>query len=235
MCTISLVPIYLEIFLIGLLGGMHCIGMCGGFVALYSLRDRGGRSSLPEHVLYNFGRITTYSLLGGVMGWIGSFSAYLSSYKGIPGAVLLLAGAVVVLMGLNMLGVGGKRGLLEYDVVTSLPVFRRTVRALLHSRTPWGVFLFGALLGLLPCGLLYPVLMHAAVSGRFYSGFLSLAVFGLGTVPVLMAFGTVISRIQQHLRLALYRLAAGLIVLLGIQTLLRGFVFLGWMPAGRFW
>lgn len=228
-------PIYFELFLIGLLGSMHCIGMCGGFVAMYTLRGPAERSTLLAHALYNLGRITTYSLLGGMLGAIGSFSAYLSSYKAIPGAVLLLAGIIMVLMGLNMTGLFGKSGQFEADTVASMPFFRKALHASLGMRTPWGIYLFGLLLGLLPCGLLYPILMHAAVSGGFSAGSLSLAVFGLGTVPALMAFGAVLSGMKPHLRLVLYRLAAGLIVLLGLQTLLRGMSFLGWIGPALFW
>src|SRR3990172_7930177 len=116
---------YLEIFIIGLLGSMHCIGMCGGFVAMYSLKKPATQPALPHHLLYNLGRITTYALLGGVLGYLGSFAAYVGEHRGIPGAVLLIAGIIMILMGLNIAGVLGKRGLFEDAGIAESSHFRR--------------------------------------------------------------------------------------------------------------
>ncbi len=226
---------YLEIFLVGLFGSVHCIGMCGGFVAMYSLKKPAARPSLPYHILYNLGRITTYSVLGGFLGYIGSFAASLGSYRGLPGAVLLIAGTIVVLMGLNIAGVLGKRGLFEDAGIIESPFFRRALRRVLAFESAWGAFLLGLLLGFMPCGLLYPIFMHAAASGGFVSGAFLPAVFGLGTVPALMSFGFLVTRIKPHLKILLYRVAAFLIVLLGLRTFLRGLSFNGWIPPARFW
>jgi sulfite exporter TauE/SafE len=226
---------YLEIFLIGLLGSMHCIGMCGGFVAMYSLKKPATRPMLPYHVLYNLGRITTYSFLGGILGYIGSFVAYAGEHRGIPGAVLLIAGIVMVLMGLNIAGVLGKRGLFERAEITETGLFRNVFRHILTIESVWGTYLLGLLLGFLPCGLLYPIFMSSAASGGFFSGMLVMAVFGASTIPALMAFGFLMSRIRSHLKAMMFRIAAILIVLLGVRTLLRGMAFNGWIPMGRFW
>lgn len=226
---------YLEIFLIGLLGSMHCIGMCGGFVAMYSLKKPAAQPSLPYHALYNLGRITIYSLLGGIMGLLGSTVAYIGGLKGIPGATLLIAGAVMVLMGLNIAGVLGRGGAFESAEITSRSFFRKAFHRILARESVWGTFLLGLLLGFLPCGLLYPIFMNAAASGGFLSGMLTTALFGLGTVPALMSFGYLVTKIRPRLKLLLYRVAAVLIVLLGIQSFLRGMAFNGWIPMGKFW
>jgi hypothetical protein len=99
----------------------------------------------------------------------------------------------------------------------------------------WSTFLFGLLLGFLPCGLLYPIFMNAAASGGFISGMLIMAVFGFSTVPAMMSFGFLMTRLRPHMKRALYRAAAVLIVLLGLRILLRGMSFNGWIPLGRFW
>ncbi len=226
---------YLAIFLIGLLGSMHCIGMCGGFVAMYSLKKPAARASLPYHALYNLGRVTTYSLLGGVMGLIGSFGAYIGKLRGIPGAVLLIAGALMILMGMNIAGIPGKEELFENTEITSRSAFRSALHRILAMESAGGTFLLGLLLGFLPCGLLYPIFIQAAASSNFFSGSLSMALFGLGTVPAMMSFGYLVTRIRPKLRLALYRVSAVLIILLGLRTLLRGMAFNGWIPMGKFW
>lgn len=226
---------YLEIFLIGLLGSMHCIGMCGGFVAMYSLKKPTAQPTLPYHILYNLGRITTYSLLGGILGSIGSFVAYIGEHRGIPGAVLLITGLFMVLMGLNIAGILGKRGLFEKTGITMTSVFRKLLHSILALESVWSTFLLGLVLGFLPCGLLYPIFMNAAASGGFLSGMLIMAIFGFSTVPAMMSFGLLMTRLQPHMKIALYRAAAVLIVLLGLRTLLRGMAFNGWIPMGRFW
>ncbi len=226
---------YLEIFLIGLLGSAHCIGMCGGFVAMYSLKKPVARPSLAYHLLYNLGRITTYTLIGGVLGSIGSFIAYVGQHKGIPGVVLLIAGALMIIMGLNIAGVLGKRGLFEEAGITESSFFRKTLHRILDLDSPWATFLLGLLLGFLPCGLLYPIFINAAASGNFFSGAMTMAVFGLGTAPALIFFGFLVTKLQPKMKLALYRLAVVLIILLGLKTLLRGLAFNGWISHNRFW
>jgi uncharacterized protein len=227
--------IYLEIFIIGILGSMHCIGMCGGFVAMYSLKKPATQATMPYHVLYNLGRISTYSFIGGILGYIGSFVAYIRRHRGIPGAVLLISGTFMVLMGLNIAGFLGKRGLFEETGITRNATFRNAIHRIFALESIWSTFLLGLLLGFLPCGLLYPVFMNAAASGGFISGMLIMAVFGLSTVPAMMSFGFLMTRLQPHMKLTLYRAAAVLIVLLGLRSLLRGMAFNGWIPMGRFW
>jgi sulfite exporter TauE/SafE len=227
--------IYTELFLIGLLGSMHCIGMCGGFVALYALRKPADMPSWPYHLLFNTGRITTYALLGGVLGQIGSFVSAAGPYRAVSSTVLVVTGMVMVLMGLNIAGVIGKRALFDDIGITDAPFFRSALHRMLSFRSVWGTFLFGMLLGLLPCGLLYPVLVHAASCGGFLQGASTSLVFGLGTAPAMMSFGSVIGRVRPHMKVTLYRVSAAIVILLGLQSVLRGFAFAGLLPHGRFW
>ena len=226
---------YLEMVLIGLFGSMHCIGMCGGFVAMYSLKKPADVPSLPYHLLYNLGRITTYSLIGGTLGYIGSFAASLGRHRGIPGAVLLISGVVMVLMGLNIAGILGKRGLFEDTGITERTFFRKFFHQILSLESAWGALLYGLLLGFLPCGLLYPLFMNAAASGSFTDGMFTMLVFGLGTVPAMLSFGYLVSRIQPHMKVLLYRIAGVMIVLLGVRSLLRGMAFNGWISFSKYW
>ena len=202
---------------------------------MYSLKKPATQPSLPYHVLYNLGRITTYSSLGGLLGYLGSFAAYAGEHRGIPGAVLLIAGGIMVLMGLNIAGVFGKKGFFEETGLIKTPIYRRTLHRILALDSVWGTFLLGLLLGFLPCGLLYPIFMHAAASGGFIPGMLVMAIFGLSTLPALMGFGFLVTRLQPHIKLVLYRVAAVLIVLLGFRMILRGLSFNGWIPLGKFW
>jgi uncharacterized protein len=225
---------YIEVFFIGVLGSMHCIGMCGGFVTMYALKKPGG-TPITYHLLYNAGRITTYSLLGGFLGAAGSFVVLTGEHRVIPAIVLLLAGFIMILMGLNLLGVLGRRGLFEQAGITQTSAFRLMLHRSLDLESIGGIFLFGLLLGFLPCGLLYPIFLTAAASGGFLTGALTMALFGLGTVPALMFLGLIVSRIRPHLKLLLFRIAALLIVLIGLRTFLRGLSLSGLITPGRFW
>lgn len=99
----------------------------------------------------------------------------------------------------------------------------------------WGAFLLGLLLGFLPCGLLYPIFIQAAVSGGFLSGAVTMVLFGAGTGPAMLFFGLMVTKLRPYVMLILYRIAAVLIILLGVQTVLRGAAFSGWIPPGKFW
>jgi len=149
--------------------------------------------------------------------------------------VLLVAGVFMILMGLNIAGMLGKRGLFDDTGITERTFFREALHTILALESVWGTLLLGLLLGFLPCGLLYPVLMQAAASGGFISGMVIMLVFGVGTVPAMLSFGFLISRIQPHMKLFLYRIAAVLIIILGLQSLLRGMAFNGWIAHGKYW
>src|SRR5512135_2790887 len=101
------------VFVTGLLASLHCVSMCGGFVAAYSLRIAGGQTPAPglaaalrptvlwSHLLYNAGRLTTYAVIGGLMGLVGSFIAASGQLIGVQGLASILAGIFMILLGLN--------------------------------------------------------------------------------------------------------------------------------------
>jgi len=138
-------------------------------------------------------------------------------------------------MGLNIAGILGKRGLFEDTGMTEMTFFRTSFHQILALESVWGALLLGLLLGFLPCGLLYPLFMNAAASGGFVNGMFTMLIFGLGTVPAMLSFGYLVSRIQPHMKVVLYRVAAVLIVLLGVRSLLRGMAFNGWISFGKYW
>jgi sulfite exporter TauE/SafE len=227
--------IYGELLLIGLFGSMHCIGMCGGFVGMYSLKKPQDMPVWPYHLLYNAGRIVTYVLLGGLLGTVGSFTAFLGRYRFVPSLALLVGGSLMVLIGFKMAGIGGILELGQTTDLSRAPLFRKILHHVLSIRSVWGTFLLGLLLGFLPCGLLYPVLIRSAFSGGVFQGAATALSFGIGTVPSMVSFGYLITQVRPYIRLRFYRMAALLIVLIGCQTILRGLSFAGMVPHSRFW
>jgi sulfite exporter TauE/SafE len=208
----------------GLLGGFgHCIGMCGPLVASYSLSDRPaaphhGVPALLPHLLYNAGRITTYAAIGGLMGLTGSFLSFAGRIAGLQNFVALLAGIVMILMGLNITGIWGSPAWIERH---NLPVLR-AARLAAGSSSPLRYVLLGLVLGLLPCGLSYTIFVAAAGSGGFFQGLTMAVLFGIGTLPALLAFGTLVSLVGSRARGRIYRTGGLLVVCMGFYFLWRG-------------
>lgn len=214
--------VYPLLFASGLLGGLgHCTGMCGPVVATFSL-CLGEKSRSRPHLLYNLGRVTTYSLVGGAAGLAGSFLGVAASLAPFQKAVTLGAGLLVAFLGLSL---GGWLPRFRHFSGTGDPP------ALLHrlarfSREAGGDGVFypvGLILGFLPCGLVYAALLAAAragmdagsPSGGFLRGFLAMALFGAGTMPSLLLVGKAAGFLGPRMRKGFYRASAAMVVLAG--------------------
>jgi sulfite exporter TauE/SafE len=214
---------YILAFTTGIIGGFgHCIGMCGPLVASYtlagSMQPGAHISRIMPHVLYNSGRITMYSLIGGVMGLSGSFINVAGRLANIQNSVAVLAGVIMVLMGASIAGRGGNTAWIEKHNTSIL----RAATGIRASSSSLRYFPLGIVLGLLPCGLSYTVFIAAAGTGGFSPGMLTALVFGLGTLPALLAFGAIISSLSPVLRSRIYRSSGVLVILMGIYYLYRG-------------
>lgn len=201
----------------GLFGGLHCIGMCGGIVAALGTRPavRRGPTAL---LAYNVGRIGSYSLMGALAGGLG-FS--LVGPLG-PGGVLALrvgAGLFLVAAGLYLSGLW--MGLARLERLGA-HVWRRVAPLQQRIGPPdrlWKLLAAGAVWGWLPCGLVYAALAGALASGGVLQGALFMACFGLGTLPWLLAAGALAASLSGFLRRREVRVVAGLLVVLfGLWT-----------------
>jgi sulfite exporter TauE/SafE len=188
--------IYLVFLLTGFTVGFgHCIGMCGPIVVSVSLLPKEKQVFLP-HLLYNSGRILTYTLLGGLLGFVGSFTRLAIPIVLIQKTVLIVTGFVVTAMGLGMMGVIPKIRIFSIftDDARSFGFITKGFKRLSGLQHPYAYFPVGMLLGLLPCGPVYTALVAAARAGMeadtSISGTLTgmgvLFCFGLGTAPVLL-------------------------------------------------
>ena len=221
-------PVYPLLFASGLLGGFgHCAAMCGPVAAAFSLCV-GEKRPFEPHLLYNLGRITTYSVIGGASGLAGSFLGVAARLAPFQKAVALGTGLLVVLMGLALgdwlprfpffSGKDGSSGLLK-----------RLARLARESRGPGVFFPLGLILGFLPCGLVYAALLTAARAGMdaaspavgFLQGFAAMALFGIGTIPSLLLVGKAASLLGPRMRRSLLRASAALVVLAGVVYIAR--------------
>lgn len=209
-------PSVLAALTIGLMGGGHCMAMCGGIVAALSLAQEGGaRSKHWLVVCYNLGRITTYSLLGGaVAAFAGSAPA-----TGLPLA-RTLAGVLLILLGLHFLGKSRSIVWLERLGHGVWRVLKPIAARLLPVDRPQKAFFAGIIWGWLPCGLVYSTLVYATTQGTFASGAAVMLGFGVGTLPALLIGGLAAGRLQQWFRRPSIRTIAAIsYIAFGVWTL----------------
>jgi len=223
-------------FLVGLLGGVHCVAMCGGIVAALNLPARrtalsvagggtvvtGAAAQLPLHVAYSIGRIGSYAVAGAIAGGVGGVATLAGTVMPVQIALALFANALVVLLGAYLAGAGS--GIARLEAIGSA-LWRRVApagRRFLPADTPARAIAAGAVWGWLPCGLVYSVLALALVSGDAVRGAIVMLAFGLGTAPNLVLAGLALERFRGRIARPRVRLAAGLaVVALGLWGAIR--------------
>lgn len=232
----------LVFFSIGLLGGAHCLGMCGPLVTLYGDRmdpGPGGVSrgvsthEIRQHLLLNLGRTASYALIGILMGAIG---ALVFNAAAIASLASTVRGVVGIGIGLGIVAIG-----LGYVFKGAIPVSASTsivgsrfsrVYGAITSRVNRlvdgpGIFGLGMLHGLLPCPILYPAYLYALARGSPLEGGLALGVLGLGTIPTLFAYGTAFQSVGPGARTRIHRVLGVLFVVLGYLPIAMGLMAFG--------
>lgn len=183
-----------ALFMLGLLGTGHCIGMCGPLIV--ALPGQTGRFS--AHLAYHTGRLITYTLIGALMGALGGGLIRLASVLGSdPMAWMartqlgigLLAGLFLLFFGLSRLGFVAEPDWLAVASPSSMPGWRGLMNRVADRRSNGDLFLMGLILGGLPCGLSYAAFAKALSAGGMLAGGAMALVFGLGTLPGLLAVG----------------------------------------------
>ncbi|AGN00672.1 hypothetical protein L593_03605 [Salinarchaeum sp. Harcht-Bsk1] len=227
-------------FLVGFFGGAHCLGMCGPLVTMYAERfESDGRgpttSALRQHLLFNAGRTASYTVIGAFLGLLGGLlfdaGALVSAANGVRGVVGIFVGTFIVAAGIGYITRGQPR--FTAGSIPGVGGLFATVSGSLHARIDdWaagpGIVGLGAIHGLLPCPLLYPAFLYAAASGSPIHGGLALAALGLGTVPALFVYGTVLDTASPTVRGRLHRALGVVFVVAGTIPLAKGLGALGY-------
>jgi sulfite exporter TauE/SafE len=218
-------------FVIGLLGGAHCLGMCGPLVTVYADRMQSATATetnaltfyeIRQHGLFNLGRTISYAVLGGVFGLLGALVFDASAVVGTFGTVVrpvagIVIGVFILAVGVRyVLGEHADHGFFGGGVVSS--VFQRLSSRIEEWAQGPRIVGLGLAHGILPCPILYPAFLYAFARGSPLGGALALGVLGLGTFPTLFLYGTVVQSISPTHRARLHRV-------LGVA-----FLLLGWMP-----
>jgi hypothetical protein len=222
-------------FIVGLTGSLHCLGMCGPLIIAWSLRYRSASSAGPQcaapsfysgavlhHLAFHAGRIVTYGLLGAVVtGIFSSFEVHRFSMQYRAGFAIA-SGVMLAGLGLVIFGALPLPGFVTRMLSPQASVFGRKLAGLVNSVSPGSKMGLGLLVGLLPCGLTWAMLVAAAGTLNPAKGLVMMISFGLGTVPALLAAGTSASLASARIRLFGERAAAIFIVIMGASMALRG-------------
>ncbi|WP_228550818.1 sulfite exporter TauE/SafE family protein [Endozoicomonas sp. OPT23] len=206
-------PTLLAALTIGLLGGTHCIGMCGGITSALSLSLKGRSSFDTARLLltYHLGRISSYALAGIILGTLGWFLGDAS--QSLQQGLRYLAGFMLIAMGLYISG--WWKGLMKLEKAGNV-LWKRIqpiASKLIPVKTTGNALALGALWGWLPCGMVYSTLIWSASSGSPAQSGLLMAAFGLGTLPTVLLTGIFARQLTAFIQSAVTRNIAGLMMI----------------------
>ena len=222
--TINIITI-ISIAFLGSFG--HCIGMCGGIVVAYSTMKVVPESSKVSqgvaHLIYSFGRITTYTFLGAIFGAIGSVVSMTNTASA---SLLIIAGIVMILAGLSLMGKIKFLTLIEHSIASS-KLYKKTFKRVLNSKSNISFFFIGLLNGLLPCGFVYFFAITAASTADPIYGAMVMAIFGLSTIPAMFSIGFLTSLASAtSFRNMMMSLSSVAVIIYGIFTIYEGYEYI---------
>lgn len=210
-------PEILTAFFVGLFGSLHCIGMCGPIAIALPVPNSGNLYFVAGRLLYNLGRVVTYSFLGAVFGLLGS-RLVISGFQQSVSIALGIAIVIAVLIPPKY-----KAKISQHQIVQKLSTpLKSGISELFKRGTFTAMFLIGILNGFLPCALVYVALAGAIASGDAISGSAVMILFGLGTIPAMFAATLFGKFINLNIRKKINRAIPVLAIVLGLLFIVRG-------------
>lgn len=220
---------YGILFVVGILTSLHCVAMCGGInisqCASYKVNDGSSAGKLMPSFLYNSGRVISYTIIGGIIGALGSVISFSNSGKSI---IMLISGGFMIIMGLNMLNIFPWLRKLNPRMPK---IFANKINSGINegkkNKRP---FIVGLLNGLMPCGPLQAMQLYALGTGSFAAGAFSMFMFSLGTVPLMFGLGALSSFLSGKFTHKMMKVSATLVLVLGFVMINRGLKLSGVSP-----
>lgn len=204
-------------FIVGFVGSLHCVGMCGPIALALPVFGESKLSVFFGRLLYNIGRVVTYSILGALFGLFGSRLVLF----GLQQDVSIVIGVLILLYVLIPRKI--KTRITEFKFYSSLVKFLKSNFAkLISKRTNKSMFTIGLLNGLLPCGFVYVGIAGAVSTSSWLEGTLYMALFGLGTTPIMLATAMLGKVINFNLRSKINKLIPAFAAILALLFILRG-------------
>ena len=202
---------------IGLIGSFHCIGMCGPIVVALPLKKHNLLSKIIGAILYNSGRVFTYSVIGILFGLLGR-GIHLAGFQQWTSILLGIVMIITVLFPYffrEKIAIGSLFSGFAARLIVRL-------KRLFTDRSYFSLLMIGILNGLLPCGLVYVAIAGAINSGTVVSGALFMVFFGIGTIPLLLVAILAGNLIGYQIRSKILKVVPYFVFLLGVLFILRG-------------
>lgn len=196
------------LFVMGIFTSVHCVSMCG---AINLLASTSKTKKIKKPLLYNLGRLVSYTILGGLVGLLGSI---FQLSKQLQGILLVLSALCLLLMGLSRLG------------FFSFSILKNHKKRKKSTVSP-NAFILGLLNGFMPCGPLQAMQLYALSTGSVLYGALSMFLFCLGTIPLMLFFGTFANYLNRGLQIKINQISTFLIIVLSLTMLNRGLLTMG--------
>lgn len=218
---------YGMLFIIGLLTSVHCIAMCGGInlsqcISSNEITKENSNvlTTLRPTFLYNLGRVISYTIIGFIVGGLGSVITFTNTVQGV---LKLIAGIFMIIMGANMLGIFP--WLRKFN--PRLPSFlaNKIYKKKSSSKSP---LIVGLLNGFMPCGPLQAMQIYALSTGNPFTGAFSMLLFSLGTVPIMFGLGALSTSLGKKFTHKIMTVGAVLVVVLGMSMFSQGLNLSGW-------
>jgi sulfite exporter TauE/SafE len=209
--------VYISALTLGLLGSFHCVGMCGPIALAIPLKTDSWLARIFGGVLYNLGRAITYAVMGAVFGLLGRGLVM----SGFQQWVSIIMGAIMILSVITP-SIYKNRFNADKGVFSFVGKLKMSLGKLFAQRSYSSLLMIGLLNGLLPCGLVYFAIAGAIATGSSASGSLFMFIFGLGTLPMLLAISLIGNMITLELRKKITKLIPYAIVFIGVLFILRG-------------
>lgn len=204
-------------FVIGFLGSFHCVGMCGPIALALPIGKASNLQLVISRILYNLGRVVTYAFFGAIFGLFGKGIAF----AGLQRYASIALGVTILLYYLMPSKFKGKLSVTKPYLLMSGFV-KKSFNSLTKSGSPLSLFVFGIVNGFLPCGFVYVALAGAMTTGDFISGSLFMALFGLGTTPIMLATSLVGKFVTNGVRTKINKLIPVFAIILALIFILRG-------------
>ena len=209
---------YALIFLGGLAGSLHCVGMCGGFPL--ALAGTAPSRNLIRQLLYNVGRLNTLVFIGALSGALGAVFVAAGPVRRLEQVLAILAGTFMIAVGLEVLGVLAQ--ITTRGAALAQATVGRMLGGVMRSRSLAAPLALGVFNAFLPCQLIYAFAARAASTASVTEGMLTMLCFGLGTVPAMLSLGVAGVLARPGVRARLSAASGALIIAFGILTVLRG-------------
>ncbi|MFO7607852.1 MAG: sulfite exporter TauE/SafE family protein [Candidatus Krumholzibacteriia bacterium] len=211
----------------------HCIGMCGPLISTFSLAqgrtDRRLANLAPALLLYHLGRVNSYALIGLVFGLLAAAAQAALPTAAVRGWLFLVSGLLMMFLGLGLLGLVRTTRLMESSRLGRFAAER--FMELIGTRSMVGRYLLGVANGFLPCGPVYAIAAAALTAPTPLHGAGTMAMFGLGTIPVLLAVGLGAGRLAPQVQRRFNKVAAILVIVVGFEFLIRAGKLFGLVEA----